>query len=67
LLKSAETGRVVSDYIDSISYAVQFRTDKKNLEIFKQNELENFLHQINQKFLSKVLYFSTELEIVDKQ
>ncbi len=68
-LKSALTSKVVgSDNENGSSFSVQFYSeDKESIDKFVKTELSEILSEIHQKFSPKMVYFTTELDVIDKQ
>ncbi len=66
LLESSLTSKVVTDDPQGNSYSIQFKTKSKEvLDKFIKNELEPILEKINAKFSPKMVYFATELDVID--
>ncbi len=66
LLESSLTSKVVTDDPQGNSYSIQFKTRSKEiLDQFIQKELEPILEEINQKFSPKMVYFATELDVIN--
>jgi len=66
LLESSLTSKVVTEDMEGTSYSIQFKTKNKEvLDRFIQNELEPILDKINQKFSPKMVYFATELDVIN--
>ncbi len=66
LLESSLTSKVVTDDPNGTSYSIQFKTkDKETLAHFIQTELEPIVNKIIQKFSPEMVYFATELDVID--
>lgn len=66
LLESSLTSRVVTEDPSGTSYSIQFKTkSKEKLDQFIQTELEPIIEEINKKFSPKMVYFATELDVID--
>jgi hypothetical protein len=66
LLESSLTSKVVTEDNQGTSYSIQFKTkDKKTLDKFIEKELEPIINEINQKFAPKMVYFATELDVIN--
>ena len=68
LITGATTAKIVVDEAQGTSYSIQFFTDKKeNLDHFINNEFQPILQEIHDKFSPEMLYFATELDVIDRQ
>ena len=67
LLHTALTSKIMVDETQGNSYSIQFSANnKKDLDKFIQNELYPLLHKLHLKFSPKMVYFATELEVIDQ-
>jgi len=68
IIQSATTSQIMVEEQQGISYSIQFATqDKKSLEKFKKAELYPILNDLHLKFSPKMVFFATELDVIDKQ
>ena len=68
LLQTATTGRIVVNEAQGVSYSIQFVSrNKDELYRFFKEEFEDILQEIHQKFSPKMVYFATELDVIDRQ
>ncbi len=66
LLESSLTSKVVTDDREGSSYSIQFKTQSKEiLDKFIKEELSPILDEINRKFSPDMVYFATELDVID--
>jgi len=67
-IQSALTSKIISKELEGISYSIQFTSkNKSKLEFFIQSEFQPTLNGIYQKFHPKMLFFATELDVIDQQ
>ncbi len=67
ILYSALTSKVITNDNTGNSYSVQFKTtDKNTLNKFLEEEFEPIIEQINRKFAPKMVFFATELDVLDE-
>ncbi len=68
IISSAITSKIMVDEQQGISYSIQFATkNKAELEKFKETELYPILNKLHLKFSPKMVFFATELDVIDKQ
>jgi len=68
LLHTALTSKIMIDEAQGNSYSIQFSANnKEDLDNFIQNELYPLLNQLHLKFSPKMVYFATELDVIDQQ
>ncbi len=68
LLTGATTSKIMVDEAQGISYSIQFFSDnKENLKTFIEKELYPILNELHLKFAPKMVYFATELDVIDRQ
>jgi len=67
LLQSSLTSKIMVDEAQGTSYSIQFAAENKSdLKKFIENELSPILHELHAKFSPKMVYFATELDVIDK-
>ncbi len=67
-VQSALTSKIVSKELEGISYSIQFTTKSKaELERFINMDFYPVLDKLYQKFHPKMLFFGTELDVIDQQ
>jgi len=67
LLHTALTSKIMVDEAQGNSYSIQFSANnKEDLDNFIQNELYPLLNDLHMKFSPKMVYFATELDVIDK-
>ena len=67
LISGATTSKIKVDEAQGVSYSIQFSFN--NEEAYKQfikAEFEPILQEIHDKFVPKMLYFATELAVIDR-
>ena len=68
LLKSSLTSKIMVDEAQGNSYSIQFAADNKtDLKQFIDSELYPILNELHLKFSPKMVYFATELDVIDRQ
>jgi len=68
LLKSSLTSKIMVDEVQGNSYSIQFAADNKaDLKQFIDKELYPILNELHLKFSPKMVYFATELDVIDRQ
>ncbi len=68
LLRQAVTSKIMVDEAQGQSYAIQFMAENQaDLKSFIEKELAPILHQLYLKFSPKMVYFATELAVIDQQ
>lgn len=68
LLNAATTSKIKVDEAQGQSYSIQFKTDnQEQLQKFIADELYPILNELHTKFSPKMVYFSTELDVIDQQ
>jgi hypothetical protein len=68
LLHSALTSKIMVDETQGNSYSIQFTTENQSdLKKFIEKELYPVLNKLHLKFSPKMVYFSTELDVIDQQ
>ena len=67
LLHTALTSKIVVDEPRGNSYSIQFSAqDKETLDRFIREELYPILNELHLKFSPKMVYFATELNVIDE-
>jgi len=67
LLHTALTSKIMVNEERGNSYSIQFSADnKENLYKFIQEELYPLLNELHLKFSPKMVYFATELDVIDQ-
>ncbi len=68
LLQNAITSKIMVDEAQGNSFSIQFQAaNKDDLDRFIQNELYPILNELHLKFSPKMVYFATELDVIDRQ
>ena len=68
LLKSSLTSKIMVNEAQGNSYSIQFAADNKaDLKQFIDQELFPILNELHLKFSPKMVYFATELDVIDRQ
>ncbi len=68
LLNKSVTSKIMVDEAQGTSYSIQFMADKQeDLKKFIKEELYPILNQLHLKFSPKMVYFATELDVIDQQ
>ena len=68
LLKSSLTSKIIVDEAQGNSYSIQFAADNQaDLKQFIDKELYPILNELHLKFSPKMVYFATELDVIDRQ
>ncbi|HFX17704.1 MAG TPA: DUF4286 family protein [Flavobacteriales bacterium] len=68
LLKSSLTSKIMVDEAHGNSYSIQFAADSQEaLKEFIEKELYPILNELHLKFSPKMVYFATELDVIDRQ
>jgi hypothetical protein len=68
LLQSALTSRIMVEEQQGISYSIQFTTkDSATLKQFIDAELYPILNKLHLKYAPKMVFFATELSVIDEQ
>jgi hypothetical protein len=68
LLHSSLTSKIMVDEPQGNSYSIQFTTENQSdLKKFINEELYPVLNRLHQKFSPKMVYFATELDVIDQQ
>ena len=67
LLHTALTSKIMVDEAQGNSYSIQFSANnKEDLDRFIHEELYPLLNKLHLKFIPKMVYFATELDVIDK-
>ena len=67
LLHTALTSKIMVDEAQGNSYSIQFSAkDKQTLDRFIREELYPILNELHLKFSPKMVYFATELDVIDE-
>ncbi len=68
LLQNAITSKIMVDEAQGNSFSIQFQAaNKQDLDTFVQNELYPILNELHLRYSPKMVYFATELDVVDQQ
>ena len=68
LLQSALTSKIMLTEQQGVSYSIQFTTkDKATLKQFLETELYPTLNKLHLKYAPKMVFFATELSVIDEQ
>lgn len=68
LLNKSITSKIQVDEAQGNSYSIQFMTDNQDkLKTFIKEELYPILNELHLKFSPKMVYFATELDVIDQQ
>jgi len=68
LLKSSLTSKIIVEEKQGNSYSIQFTAkNKDDFKKFIKQEFFPIMNKLHLKFSPKVVYFATELEVIDKQ
>lgn len=68
LLHSSLMSKIMVDEVQGISYSIQFTADNQaDIRKFIATELDQIINKLHLKFSPKMVYFATELQVIDKQ
>ena len=68
LLNKSITSKIKVDEAQGTSYSIQFMADnQEKLKTFIKEELYPILNELHLKFSPKMVYFATELDVIDQQ
>jgi len=68
LITSSLTSKIMVDETQGNSYSIQFATEnKEKLQEFIDEDLYPILNKLHLKFSPKMVYFATELDVIDQQ
>jgi hypothetical protein len=66
--QSALTSKILVEEMQGISYSIQFKSkNKEKLHKFINGKFNEILTEIHQKFSPKMVYFATEMLVIDEQ